>query len=95
MKRKNRGDLTVGDLKRILEGLKDDTRVRITVDEPTTYVQLVNSRFEGDKPYNVHPMEKSITLYGREGWDADLKPSECHVNDESELLALRASRKAS
>jgi len=89
MLRQNRGDLTVGDLRRMFEGLDDDTEIRITIDDATTYVQLQNSRFEGDKPYMTSKVEKSITLYGREAWNADLKPSECHVNDESELKALR------
>jgi len=98
-KRKDRGDLTVGDLRKIFEGMPDDVEVRITVDEPTTYVQLVKSRFEGDRPYSQtsvrgapgQPLRrKGITLYGREAWNADLKPSECHVQSEAELQSLRA-----
>jgi len=89
VKRKHRGELTVGDLKKLLEGLDDDTQVRITVDQATTYVQLQKSRFEGDKPYMSRATPKSITLFGREGWDGDLKPSECHVKDEAELIELR------
>jgi len=30
-----------------------------------------------------------ICLHAREAWDGDLKPSECHVSSEEELLELR------
>jgi len=38
----------------------------------------------------VLSLNYSMTLHGREAWDGGLKESECHVNNEEELIALRA-----